>query len=58
MARQIEERLLTKPAGVELLDIVDAYDIERATGPDVIENQTTIKEYLNICHSIDLTSAG
>lgn len=34
-AREIEERLLKKPVGKELDEIVDSYDIERAAGPDV-----------------------
>jgi len=34
-ARQIEESPLRKPMGKELLEIADAYDIERAAGPDV-----------------------
>lgn len=34
-ARQIEEGLLKKPSGQALAEIADAYDIERAAGPDV-----------------------
>jgi hypothetical protein len=34
-ARSIEEALLKKPIGQQLVEIVDAYDIERAAGPDV-----------------------
>lgn len=42
-ARRIEEGLLAKPSGEALMELVDAYELERAVGPD---SPTRLYEWL------------